>query len=33
MICKIYPCKEGDELPGERVILRGGFNVINPGGA
>jgi anaerobic selenocysteine-containing dehydrogenase len=32
MICKIYPYKEGDEMPHD-VIARGGFNEIIPGKA
>ncbi|MDR3136100.1 MAG: molybdopterin-dependent oxidoreductase [Coriobacteriales bacterium] len=31
MICKIYPYKEGDVLPGEQVIKRGGFIKYTPG--
>ena len=30
MICKIYPYKEGDEMPHD-VVARGGFNEIVPG--
>ncbi|MDR3315160.1 MAG: molybdopterin-dependent oxidoreductase [Coriobacteriales bacterium] len=33
MICKIYPYKEGDLLPAEQVVVRGGWNEINPGRA
>lgn len=33
MLCKIYPYKEGDEMPGERVVLKGGWNKIIPGQA
>ena len=32
MICKIYPYKEGDEMP-EDVVARGGWNKIIPGQA
>ncbi|NTU89883.1 MAG: dehydrogenase, partial [Actinobacteria bacterium] len=33
MICKIYPYKEGDMLPGEQVCEHGGWNTIIPGQA
>ena len=31
MLCKIYPYKEGDELPGQVVLEHGGWNEIIPG--
>jgi anaerobic selenocysteine-containing dehydrogenase len=31
MLCKIYPCKEGDIMPGEIVAKEGGFNKVIPG--
>ena len=33
MICKIYPYKEGDELPNEVVFEKGGFHEVIPGQA
>jgi anaerobic selenocysteine-containing dehydrogenase len=33
MICKIYPCQEEDQLPGEKICLEGGFNEVVPGKA
>ena len=33
MICKIYPYKDGDEMPNDRVINKGGWNTIVPGKA
>ena len=33
MICKIYPYKEGDEMPNEVVFEKGGFHEIIPGEA
>ena len=31
MICRIYPCHEGDVLPGEQVTRRGGFGDYTKG--
>jgi anaerobic selenocysteine-containing dehydrogenase len=31
MICRIYPCKNGDEMPGTVVAEKGGWNKVVPG--
>ena len=31
MICRIYPCHEGDVLPGAQVTRRGGFGDYTKG--
>ncbi len=33
MICKIYPYKDGDEMPHEVIVNKGGWNKIIPGKA